>query len=272
MSPVFFAFVCCATFSTLVGGWLALRLKSRLPLIMSFTAGVLLGVVFLELLPELFHLSEESDIPFSWVMGALVAGFLMFHLVEKAVLIHHSHEGDYAHHHHPRVGKISAATIIAHSFLDGLGIGLAFQVDARLGVLVATAVIAHNFTDGMNTVTLALRHGNSERTSRMFLLADAAAPALGAFTGLYVALPEAGMAVYLAFFAGFMLYIGASDILPAAHSDRSSYGKIALTFAGVALMFVLAGTHGHGDHGPDHDDHADEAQFPAAAGALPDSR
>ena len=267
MSPTAALFILAASLSTVAGGLLALRLKSRLPLIMSFTAGVLLGVVFFEIFPEIFELVAASGEGPMWAMLALVGGFLVFHVLEKAILIHHVHEGDYAHHHHPRVGKLSAAALVGHSYLDGLGIGLAFQVDARLGALVALAVIAHDFTDGMNTVALSLRHGNSEAVSKRFLAADALAPILGAVTGLYVAFPESAMVLYLGFFAGFLLYIGASDILPAAHSDKSSYWKILLTVSGAALAFGLSGLHGQAHAGDDADGHDDAPPVPAVIDA-----
>lgn len=240
MTSTTLVFIIAAFASTLAGGMIALRCKKHLHLIMSFTAGVLLGVVFFEIFPEIFEMVAQSGVAPTAAMLALVGGFLLFHILEKSILIHHAHEGEYADHHHPRVGALSALALIGHSFLDGIGIGLAFQVDQRLGILVALAVIAHDFTDGMNTVALSLGHGNTLKTSRRFLIADALAPVVGALVGLWLIIPESWLLLYLGFFAGFLLYIGASDILPAAHSQKSSYWKIGLTIAGAAMMYVLA--------------------------------
>jgi ZIP family zinc transporter len=104
---------------------------------------------------------------------------------------------------------------------------------------VAIAVIAHDFTDGMNTVTLMLTHKNTTEKARWFLFLDAITPVLGAFSTLFFKLPENFLVLYLGFFAGFLLYIGASDILPEAHSKNSSIKTIFLTLLGVILIFII---------------------------------
>src|SRR6185369_6568254 len=169
----------------------------------------------------------------------LVAGFLLFHVIEKSILIHHSQEHDYEVHHHQHVGVASALALSGHSFLDGLGIGLAFQAGTGVGIAVAIAVIAHDFADGLNTVTLMLVNNNNRRKALGMLFVDALAPVLGAIVGTVVNISEGGLTLYLGFFAGFLLYIGASEILPEAHSKHSSYATIALTILGAAFMFLV---------------------------------
>ncbi|HWQ08247.1 MAG TPA: ZIP family metal transporter, partial [Holophaga sp.] len=215
------------------------RFRGKLHLIMSFTAGVLLGVVCFDIFPEIIEQVQVLHIEPVAPMVALVVGFLLFHILEKAILIHHAHEDDYAHHHHPQVGVFSAMALIGHSFMDGVGIGLGFQVSGAVGILVAIAVISHDFTDGMNTVTLMLHHKNSSAKSRAFLLLDAAAPVLGSLMTLWIQVPARFLVLYLGFFAGFLLYIGVSDILPEAHSQESSYRMIALTVVGVLFIFAI---------------------------------
>ena len=235
MHPLLFATVAFA--STAAGGLFAIRYRQYLHLILGFTAGVVLGVVGFDLLPEIFQLTSEYGVPPVRPMVALVGGFLLFHAVEKLVLIHRGQETSYAHHHHPDVGLLSALALVGHSFVDGMGIGLAFQVSPRIGLVVATAVIAHDFADGLNTVGLMLAHQNTQRRAIAMLALDALAPLAGAASTLAVQLPPPLLPLYLGFFAGFLLYIGASDILPEAHAQRSSVLTIALTCAGAALMF-----------------------------------
>lgn len=234
---ILFAFL---TFvSTFLGGLYGLRNQDKLHLILGFTAGVLLGVVAFDLLPEIIEMVHALGVDPMLPMVALVAGFLIFHVLEKTLLIHHSHEDSYGKHKHPTVGIFSALALIGHSFLDGVGIGLAFQVSPAVGLLVAIAVIAHDFTDGLNTVSLVLVHKNSDRKAIFFLILDAAAPVLGALSTNLFTIPENWLVIYLGFFAGFLLYIGASDILPEAHSEKSSYLTIFLTVCGIALIFLV---------------------------------
>jgi ZIP family zinc transporter len=241
MAAVLFALA--TFFSTIAGGAFALRYRGRIHLILAFTAGVLLGVVAFDILPETFALAAARGIDATYAMIALVVGFLLFHALEKFVLIHHSHEADYASHRHPHVGMLSALALAGHSFMDGIGIGLAFQVSDATGVAVAIAVIAHDFCDGLNTVSLMLVHGNTGLRARLMLLLDAAAPIAGAAATLLFEVPPGVLVLYLGFFAGFLLYIGASDILPEAHSQAASgtaLALIGLTCAGAALMFLAS--------------------------------
>jgi len=226
-------------FSTLFGGLFAVKYKSKLHLIMGFTAGVLLGVVAFDIFPEIITRVSEGGFNPVEPMIALVAGFLLFHILEKSIAIHHAHEGHYVEHKHPHVGVLSAIALAGHSFMDGVGIGLGFQINPAVGLLVAVAVISHDFTDGMNTISLMLQSNNSTKKAKMFLLLDSLTPVLGALSTLFFRVSPHFLIWYLGFFAGFLLYIGASDILPEAHSKQSSSKLIALTVLGVLLTFAI---------------------------------
>jgi len=242
LSPV--ALTVAAVASTLAGGALALRFRDRLHYLLGFTAGVLLGVVAFDLLPEIFALAGEHRFDPSAAMVALVVGFVLFHSLEKFVLVHPAQEDHYSHHHHPDVGLASAAVLAAHSCMDGVAIGVGFQVSPLVGMTVALAVIAHDFSDGLNTVSLMLRHGNSTRRALTMLAVDALAPLAGVLLTLAYTIPPFQLMVYLGFFAGFLLYIGVSDILPEAHS-RAGPGVavklIALTCCGAAFVYLVVG-------------------------------
>lgn len=237
MTPILLA--AATFFSTLLGGLTALKNRDRMHRFLGYTAGVLLGVVAFDLLPEIFHTLSDLHLDPTYAMVALVCGFLLFHIIEKSILIHHSQEREYEVHHHPDVGLASAIALSGHSFLDGVGIGLGFQASTAIGVAVAIAVIAHDFTDGLNTVNLMLLNRNRSRRAFTLLLLDAAAPVLGAASTLLFHISDTTLTLYLGFFAGFLLYIGASEILPEAHSKHSSYTTILLTVLGVIFMFLV---------------------------------
>lgn len=226
-------------FSTLLGGLFAIKHKDKLHLIMGFTAGVLLGVVSFDIFPEIIKQIEENNFNITGVMLALVIAFLLFHVFEKSLVIHHAHEEEYADHKHPEVGILSALALAGHSFMDGVGIGLGFKVSGAVGFVIALAVISHDFTDGINTVTLMLANKNTVQKSFWFLLLDAITPILGVFFTFIFAVSEHFLVLYLGFFAGFLLYIGASDILPEAHSKKSSILTVALTVFGAFAIFII---------------------------------
>ncbi len=206
---------------------------------MSFTAGVLLAVCFFDILPEAFNIIRENNLDVTPMLMALVGGFLVFHILEKTITIHHAHENEYADHKHPHIGLLGASGLSFHSFLDGVGIGLGFQVSPHIGLLIAIAVIAHDFSDGLNTVTLMLTHKNTQGRAIKFLMLDALTPILGVLSTFLFKIPQSFLVLYLGFFAGFLLYIGASDLLPEAHSKHSSYKMIGLTVLGVLFIFTI---------------------------------
>jgi len=237
MQPILLSFL---TFiSTFLGGLFSLRYKNKLHLILGFTSGVILGVVAFDIFPEIIQIVNETHIDPTGPMIALVIGFLVFHILEKLLLIHHGHEKQYPPHKHPSVGKLSAIALAIHSFLDGVGIGLGFKVSPNIGILVTIAVLAHDFSDGLNTVTLIILNKNTDRTALSFLFLDALTPILGAASTLFIKIPNEILVLYLGFFAGFLLYIGAADILPEAHSKYSSMKTIILTLTGVVFIYLV---------------------------------
>ena len=234
-------FAICTVLSTALGGVAALRSHDRLHLILGFAGGVMLGLVAFDLLPELFELSHTSFLGVPAPMVAFATGFLVLHVVERAVALHGGHEGEYeAHqHHHPGVGVASAVALTAHSFLDGVGIGLGFQVSNTVGLAVAIAVVTHDFADGLNTVTVMRINGNSRRRTITMLAADAIAPALGATSTLFFSVSDGVLALYLGGFAGFLLYLATADILPEAHARHPSRLTLVSTVGGVAMMWAV---------------------------------
>ena len=230
-----------ATFaSTFLGGVFAIKFKSKIHYIMAFAAGVLLGVVSFDIFPEIISEINANSFNSIEVMVALVLGFLLFHILEKGILIQHCHEENCVAHKHPTIGVASALALAGHSFMDGVGIGLGFQVSPAIGILVAIAVISHDFTDGMNTVTLMLSNRNTDKKAKVFLFLDAITPILGAVSTLFFTVSSHFLVLYLGFFAGFLLYIGASDILPEAHAENSSYKLIGLTILGTLFIFAVS--------------------------------
>lgn len=234
-----FLFAIGTFISTLAGGLFGIRNRERLHLIISFTAGVLIAVSFFDIFPEIFKTVSEHKTDIIYPMIAVVLGFLGIHIIEKLVVIHSSHEGEYAAHRHPLVGYIGASGLIFHSFLDGVGIGLGFHISFHVGLIIAISVIAHDFSDGLNTVSLMLLNKASVRKSLGFLILDALAPLAGAALTFLFEIPEKLLVIYLGIFAGFLLYIGASDLLPEAHSKQSSYKIIGLTILGAAFIFAV---------------------------------
>ena len=126
-----------------------------------------------------------------------------------------------------------------HSLLDGLGIGLGFQVSSAVGVVLAMAVLAHDFADGVNTVNLSLAGSRRPSWARRWLLGNAAAPMVGILISRMIVVPQAQLALLIAPFAGFFLYIGGAQLLPESYRRHPRPWTTAATLLGAALIFVI---------------------------------
>jgi ZIP family zinc transporter len=220
--------------STLAGGYVALRLSHELQTVIALTGGVVVAVALFHVLPEAIEIVDDP----ARVGGLVGFGFIAFFLAERALVLHHRDDTEHARAH-AQVGALGAAGLSIHSFIDGLGIGLAFNIDTATGFLVFFAVIAHDFADGMNTVSFVLRQGSDRARALRWLAVDAIAPVVGAIVGTSLNISEEKLGELLAVYVGFFLFMGATDLLPHAH-EHPSGKRVALTFVGFAFIFAIS--------------------------------
>jgi ZIP family zinc transporter len=229
-----YLFAVGTSIATLLGGLFALRLKDRLHLILGFSAGAVVGVAFFDLMPEALRLSLPTY-DAGTLLACVALGFVLYLTVDRFFALHSHTENDGHTHHRP--GFLGAATLSLHSFLDGVGIGLAFKVSPAVGLVVALAVLAHDFSDGINTVQMVVKSGEGRRSAMRWLYVDALAPLAGVLSTLFFTLAPAQLGLLLALFGGFFLYIGASDLLPESHHAHPVYWTTLSTILGIVLMY-----------------------------------
>ena len=226
-----------ASVAILAGGALALRFSSALPTVLALSGGVVVAVALLELIPEAVdHIGDAHD-----AGPVIAAGFLAFFLLERVLVLHHRDDPEEARSHH-HVGTAGALALALHTFTDGVGIGLAFSLDTEVGVLVLIAVVGHGFADGLNTVSFVMSQSGraGQGQARRWLRIDAVAPVLGATLGSLISVSDETLGYLLAAYAGFFLYMGATDILPEAHShEEGTWHRVLLTVVGFLAIFAL---------------------------------
>jgi zinc and cadmium transporter len=254
-------------FSTLAGGFAALRLRHRIHAIMALAAGVVVATAVADLLPEAFQLVGEDHV--LEVGVAAVVGFIGFSLIEaflhQASFEHagshdhsHDHEDDHDHDHDALraaarqsgragngppslfLGILPPASLIVHSTLDGFAIGLGFQAGAEIGIIVLIAVLAHDFADGMNVVTLALDAARGERLAVGLLIVDALAPVGGAALSTLISIPPSTLGLLLAAFGGAFIAIGAGHLLPESQHRDPRRSPVLVALAGLGAAIALA--------------------------------
>ncbi|HVD47451.1 MAG TPA: ZIP family metal transporter [Candidatus Limnocylindria bacterium] len=222
-----------AFFSTVAGGFAALRWPGRVQALAALAGGIVLGAAFFDLLPEAIARAAEINLSAQIPVGACLVGFLAFYTLER--FLHHHHEESEAP---DRAGLIGASGFVVHSVFDGLAIGLGFRVDSALGLLVAAAVIGHDFSDGLNTVSYMITHRQTAGRSRALLVADALAPILGALFASFVPVPDQVFPIAIGFFSGLFIYAASSTLLPRAKELAPATGLL-LTIGGAAAMFFI---------------------------------
>ena len=232
--------------STAIGGMLALKSKDRFHLVLGLSAGLLLGLVGFDLLPEVFHESQiTGGVPS--VSIAILVGFLLLHISERSFGGHEPVDSEYSHDHsHGSIaGGVGAVAMAGHVFLDGAALGLSFKVSNELGFAVFIALLVHAFSDGLNTVSMLVKSGHWQSRSKYILFIDAVARIGGAAVGTYIAFEGNWVTIYLSLFAGMVIYVATSHILPEAHSHHPSRWTLAATGAGVLIMWIVVANLGH---------------------------
>jgi ZIP family zinc transporter len=224
--------------STMIGGLVGIRLRSRLNSLMALTGGVVLGVALFEVAPEAVTRVQAFGAGPRTIGVAMGAGFLFFLVLSRLLVLHHRDSQEVAASHEP-VGALGAAALSIHSLIDGFGIGAAFALSTRLGVFILVAVVAHDFADGMNTVTFVLAQEGDVRHARRWLVLDAVAPEIGALIGSAVVLSGWVFGLALGVYAGIFLMIGVGELLAEAHREPSAI-RLALTVTGTAFMLVVS--------------------------------
>jgi hypothetical protein len=136
--------------STLAGGWIAVRERRRVHVLLGFGAGVLLGASFFDLLPEALMAAAKQGWNSRATLALPVVGFLLFYGADRFLETHICPTGDCEAEARRRIGRMSAVGLIAHSALDGASIAAATLASWRLCVRLGTALCGRGLNNRQN--------------------------------------------------------------------------------------------------------------------------
>lgn len=222
--------------SVILGGTFALKFKDKLHLILGFSAGSVIGVAFFDLLSEAIK-SAESYYQIDTIIFFIVVGFITYTILDRLFSSHSHNEGECENSNHR--GILGAGSISLHSLMDGLIVGLSFQISSVVGISLTAAIFIHAFSDGINTVNMIIRSGGDAKTARKWLLIDSVTPGLGILMSSFVHIPSSIFPVIVSLFCGFFIYLGASDLLPESHHSHPKIWTTISTIIGIVLIFVV---------------------------------
>ena len=222
-------------FISLIGGFLPLlrELSQRsLALLLSFSAGVLLGAVFFHMLPEIGKvLVDDTGLP-------ILAGFLLIFVMERFVFVHACEERECDIH---QMGIPAFLGISLHSLLDGIALGAGLMLP-QLGPVVLLAVLIHKMPDSISISSILLSAGWERRkVATLSLLFSLTTPVGALLAFLFLReLSENNIAVALGVSAGTFLAIATADILPQVHRIEQR-NPLTLVFLIVGLAISWFG-------------------------------
>lgn len=212
------------------------RFRRMLFYLVSFSAGALLGDVFLHILPEL--LEGDRALQNS---ASILGGIVLFFLLERVLMWHHSHSS-----HEEGVHAMVYLTIIGdalHNFLDGVAIAAAFLASIPIGIATATAVIFHEIPQEIGQFAILVHGGWSRAKALTYNFISALTAILGAFLVLMFSQdatesPEALLAIGAASF----MYVALSDVLPELNKEsriERSVLQLLCMIIGIGIMALL---------------------------------
>lgn len=216
------------------GGLVSIFVKKPTPrftgTILAFAAGVMLSIIFLELIEEAVVFSSYGA-----AIAGLTLGMIIFYLLDHylphqhSVTIEEAHAGGYL-----KKGTLLALGIGLHNFPEGLAIGTGFIGSTELGMSLAILIGLHNIPEGM-AVAAPLRQGGYSGLKVLAITALAGAPmGIGALIGALIgSISALVLGISLGFAAGAMLYIVCDELIPDAYKSAGSHLSIFGIFAGT---------------------------------------
>jgi len=225
---------------------------SWIPMLISFAVGALLGAVFLELIPHIF----EKSANFQTSAMTILAGILVFFVLEKLVLWRHchhehceGHEVEKPQHDHGRSGLMITIGDTFHNFVDGIIIAAAFMADFNLGVITALAIVAHEIPQEIGDFVILLHSGYTKRQAFLLNVISSLATVVGALLAWFALQTlQQWVPSLLCFAAASMIYVAVADLIPGLHKRAelsATLQQVLLIALGVGTIWLLHVAMGH---------------------------
>ncbi|MDD5255369.1 MAG: ZIP family metal transporter [Candidatus Omnitrophica bacterium] len=216
-------------------------LNKILFLLISFSAGALIGGAFLHLIPEA---AEQNS--FSEVSVCVIAGFIMFFILERFFYWRHCHNGKCDIHAFTYLNLFGDGV---HNFIDGLIIGTAFVVNVKFGLTASFAIMMHEIPQEIGDFGVLLYGGMKKQKALLYNFLSALTAVFGTVIGFALA-NTSGMflRILMPAAAGGFIYIASCDLIPELHKQKDlKKATLSMVFFifGIALMYLAATIHHH---------------------------
>ncbi len=211
-------------------------LDKIISILIALSTGTLLGAAFLDLLPEASKvLAVES------IFNYLLAGIIIFFLVERLLFWYHCHDGRCDSHKTMPI-MISFGDAV-HTFIDGVVLAAAFLTDFALGIAATLAIVLHELPNELSDFFVLIYSGFSRTRAFFYNFLVSSMHFVGILTTYYLYIrSEEQIAYLLPIAAGGFIYIALSDLIPELHREadfKKILLQLALIFFGIYIVTLI---------------------------------
>jgi zinc and cadmium transporter len=254
LTAIFCASLFGGALSVVTAAFVAFKARaSWVPMLVSYAIGALLGAAFLEILPEAF----EAKVSAESMAATILAGIMLFFVLEKLVLWRHCHGEECeteAHHHdqgshhrhdphdHGRSGLMITVGDTFHNFVDGILIAAAFLANFNLGVITALAIIAHEIPQEVGDFLILLHSGYTKRQALIMNMLASLATLVGGVLAYYaLGVMQHWVPYVLGMAAASMIYVAVADLIPGLHKRpeiHATIQQVSLIGLGIGSIWL----------------------------------
>ena len=225
--------------------------------LISFAAGVMLSISFIELIPEAIANSHHSNI-----LIYTLFGIIAFFILERSIHWFHCHK---PHNHVKPAGTLVIIGDTLHNFFDGLAIAAGFAINPVVGWGTTLAIASHEIPQEIADFSVLVHSGIKPKKALFLNFISALTAVLGGIIG-FMALSTAVtlQPYFLAITAGMFIYISLSDLIPELHQYQPKNWLSTITpfIIGVIMIWgIIEVTHNNDLHSHDHDGHHLEEDY-----------
>jgi len=238
--------VAIVSFLSLIGVF-AISLKEAtldriLFVLLSFSAGSILGAAYLDLLPEAIEFLGEEQI--SIAVLYITLGFLGFFFLERFLYWYHGHVHGYESKVEEKmtVKKFAYLNVIGdgiHNLIDGMIIAASFFITIPVGLATTVAVIFHELPQEIGDFGVLVYGGFTRYKALLFNFLSALTAFVGVLISDYFSMHiENFVGFLMALAAGGFIYLAASELIPEIQKEEN-IGKSMIQFVLFILGIVL---------------------------------
>jgi zinc transporter ZupT len=221
--------------------------KKMMHPMLGISAGLLFGLVFLDIIPEGLELSTDLGLSPMYMSTSVLIGFFVLVMIERYMMkkgMSHGHDANGVKI--KPFGTLGIAALSVHGFMDGFVIPIGLSTSTELGIVITVALVAHQIPDSFAALSMAWAAGYNKKKTIIFVLISAFDTPIGMLFGvlaLYLASATgvAGVLILLSlgFTAGTFVFVSAADIIPELQHSSQSMSVSLFIVVGFLAVFGL---------------------------------